>query len=78
MEFVLSEDRVPNASEVKLKEIHTTYTDEMKVWKLTFIHGAMTYIATVDKISRFALESKEDKDSYNELFWADWASALKA
>jgi hypothetical protein len=75
MEFVLSENRVPNASEVKLQEIHATYSDEMKVWKFTFIHGAKTHVATVDKKSRFKLDSIEDKDSYNELFWADWPRA---
>ncbi|MEE9412449.1 MAG: hypothetical protein V3V22_05285 [Methylococcales bacterium] len=75
MEFVLSEDRVPHASEVKLQEIHATYSDEMKVWKMTFIDGAKIHIATVDKESRFLLESKEDKERYNELFWADWPRA---
>ncbi|MEE9425855.1 MAG: hypothetical protein V3V18_12915 [Methylococcales bacterium] len=75
MEFVLSEGRVPNASEVKLQEIHATYSDEMKVWKFTFIHRAKTHIATVDKKSRFKLDSKEDKGSYNELFWSDWPRA---
>jgi hypothetical protein len=75
MDFVLSENRIPNASEVKLQEIHATYTDEMKVWKLTFIHGANTHIATVDKKSRFKLETKEDKENYNEIFWADWPRA---
>ncbi len=75
MEFVLSENRVPNASEVKLQAIQATYNDEMKIWKITFIHGAITHVATVDKKSRFKLESREDQDSYNELFWADWPRA---
>ncbi len=71
MEFVFSEQRVPNANEVKLKELHATYTDDMKVWKFTFIHGPNTHIATVDKLKRFKLESSVDIKAYNETFWAD-------
>jgi len=75
MEFVFSKDRVPHTSEVKLKDIHATYTEEMKVWKFIFIDGVKTHIATVDQKSRFKLESSEDKESYNEVFWTDMPRA---
>ena len=71
MAFVLSGDRVPNASEVKLKEIHATYTDEIKVWEFTFIHANATHKIRVDQKKRIQLESSEDKDAYNEVFWTD-------
>ncbi len=71
MEFVFSEERIPNSNEVKLKELHATYTDDMKVWKFTFVHAADTHIATVDKLKRFKLESSVNLEAYNETFWED-------
>jgi hypothetical protein len=74
-EYVLSDDRIPNAIGVKLQGIHATYTDEMKVWKFTFVDGATTHIATIDKKARFKIDSNENKEDYNEVFWADMPRA---
>lgn len=71
LEFVLSNERVPHASEVKIQEIHATYADDMRVWKFTFIDSSTIHVAKVDKKKRFHLESTEDKEAYNEVFWAD-------
>lgn len=71
MEFVFNSQQVPNVSQVKLKEIHATYTDAMKVWKFTLIDGANTHVATVDKLKRFKLETARDETAYNEVFWED-------
>jgi hypothetical protein len=74
-EFILADDRIPHANQVKLQAIHATYTDEMRVWKFTFIDGATTHIASVDKKARFKVDSTEDKEAYNEVFWADMPRA---
>lgn len=71
MEFVFNNDQVPNASQVKLKEIHATYTEKMKVWKFTLIDGPNTHVATVDKLKRFKLETDRDESAFNEIFWED-------
>jgi|GEM_PF-4697732 len=70
-DFVLSEQRVPHAEEVKLKEIHATYTSDAKFWIFTFIDASTTHVATVDQAKHFRLQSSNDKQAYNEVFWAD-------
>ncbi|MEP3636488.1 MAG: hypothetical protein ABJN14_04415 [Paracoccaceae bacterium] len=70
LHFVLSEDRVPNASAVKIERMKARFSERGNLWEFSFRDEDKTYEATVRQNRAFKLKEKRDEKGQNAAFWA--------